>query len=487
MAVERRDPVARQRQFFARRREQRGVRAVNGARREAGNASSFLDPFRHARRPPQRGGRREEPREAPRHAQARRKPPHISADMRLLANPEPPQSVTPGSPARKRRHRMPPRPKLAPDRTPVPEEAEVSDFDRLKQLQTSTAAASVNEIRIFDAEEECTHRFRQRVLPESFLNSQRPSTLGKKRRENLCDSAPHEMRASKRFKREADSEAPLVGAERKESGSSPLQRLLTRVYRHASPAPKTAVVDVHESHGDTLQHNSRRPTAGLVHSPQRIPGRTSYQNDPSPPTSPPISFAGNAVARHQNESSAPKELAEAGVVQTFPPIDIDSESDELPATGIAQQSEAKRAYVSILAREPFHLDQLSAEVLRLEYNMLDIPDKDVRAFARRNQGNASTHEKMKQLTTRPLMPSFWSAQEDGETTKLREGNGLCGTSQKGIEMPTLPEKAGPGSVAGPTHPELEVSVPSPNKNPIRLAMKRSGSRSPAKGSSSATP
>lgn len=448
IAVERVDPHARQRQFFARRRQQRGrdPHATSVPFQDRLNARRYLDSFRcHARRSEQ----------TPSHNQARnRLARQLGGDLILLA-PQTLETVAPDPTT------LRPNGNSSLAEQSGAEEREEAEAERRDVLRNFERLSERNEIRLFDADREHTQRFRSRTLPDDFLNSEKTRDSNaehiKKRAFHGVESngVSITQRAGKRIRRDVPSSSvhdhhdlqPMPFSWRPRSSLSNQlhgnrselshdghrnypRTHRTEVYSLTPRQNKTRNSPLSQPPQPFLKYHEgeycpgsrpasrRRNTTGVLPLHAHAPFcRSTSPNKPVSEVSPrvrstdhristrsvePHRLAHIAIPRSVGEKDwlchsqlshmeegvskgeAPavdkKILASISTLKKFPPIEINSES-EAASDGEQSARAQHNSFQCILSREPFELNHISAEVWRIEHEMLNDPDQEVNIFS----------------------------------------------------------------------------------------------------------
>lgn len=337
-----------------------------------------------------------------------------------------------------------------------------SEGDVLRNLEQLSEG---NEIRIFDADKEHTQRYRSRILPDNFLNSEKtqdgnashsrkrtfqntdPSVcptlqpLDKRiRRETTHSPASYpydaqpepsrnqslhsslDDRYSAAHKRGHDAHRSYIRTQRTKVDSPVPHRSKTHALR-LSRLRQSSPTDQKKEHG--LRNHSeswrQRNTTGefifnnssssLCHSvsPKKVfeavssHARSGVYCDRAKPTGshelarevlpPPAKEEGHRLhyfppsptdeSALQERPLVPRTKALSPTIMSkrFPPIDIESEFEPV-SNGEHSARPEYDSFQCILSREPFQLSQISAEVLRIEHELLNDPDPEVRIFSR---------------------------------------------------------------------------------------------------------
>lgn len=448
MAVEKRDPIARQRQFFARRREQRN-RLNTLPARDRLNARKYLDAFRHGNHPT--------PGASAQNQAANRIAKQFKGDLLFLA-PQALETVASDLAALQRQRQDENTVEQGEAEELVAQENEEGDLGQLYKLSKNNDLVS-NEIRVFNKHEERTPRYRAPVLPQHFLNSQSTQPMqdppSSKRRRKPARRHATSPQDDSRKRRKRDNCGPPLHTSITQPQSSdwipppsipedqsryhqPVQedgapRNQTRAFRVPSRSPSPRPLKTrHLQMGQTEQspHGSVSQIQDYCHPLEIVNRNVTRAYHFTGPLSPQCGSRGSshhinpAVPIDQKKSNYDREnpqeeiptsrdvaancdnsctfplpsveaqgnngaasFREAGVanmgsiLRKFPPIQIDSESDN-SSNSEPENEAAPYMCQSILSREPFELDQVSAEVLRIEREMLDDPDYTVGLFSR---------------------------------------------------------------------------------------------------------
>eukprot|EP00177_Eucheuma_denticulatum_P008256 GFKZ01015024.1.p1 GENE.GFKZ01015024.1~~GFKZ01015024.1.p1 ORF type:complete len:554 (+),score=53.05 GFKZ01015024.1:336-1997(+) len=446
MAVEKRDPIARQRQFFARRREERN-RLNPLPPRDRINARKYLDAFRQGNYPT--------PEASAQNQAANRIAKQFKGDLLFLA-PQALETVASDLAALHRQRQGDSAIERGQDREQVVHEDEKGGPGQPHKLNESNDLMS-NEIRIFNEHEERTPRYRAPVLPKHFLNSHNTQPIqdapSSKRRRRLTGYNASSSQEDSRKRRKGHNCGPPLRAsitppqvsdwisppsipEDQSRYLQPVQkdrasRNPTRVFRvpSRSPSPrplKTRLLQIEQT--EPSRHGSVSQIQDYCRPPEYVNRNVTRHYHFDRPLSPPCGSKGSnlqdnrAVPIEQSRSNykgnseeeiprsryleiscdnsctsalppvedegvkgAPilrqADFAKVGsILRKFPPIQIDSESDN-SSNAEPENEAAPYMFQSILSQEPFHLDQVSAEVLRIEREMLNDPDYTVSLFS----------------------------------------------------------------------------------------------------------
>lgn len=398
-AVERRDPVARQRQYFARRREQAhrnvhptqnmpqvmaAVDSLRAGRARPSEISNLRQQARHNRPPP-------------------RRPQRVSNDFLLLANQSAWDSVA-TDPTGLRQSRQDAihkekRRRIATATVPIHASTSSLPAQEHRNLEAS------DDIRIFDALDEKTARYRRKTLPSNFLNSD-VTQSHKPHRLNNNRQLEREARAGYNsptgFKKwlHADTEPHedicLTMSQNEDRQSSlhnhPTSAIIpnlpnTQEYYETNENISLAPIDSERGAESRGPHSDKRigrrkfrahPSCDdLLHGPaldQTVTGEQTHRT-PTMVTSP-------FFARNQNEINLDDEPAV--FPRKFPEIDLSPDSPVCLSPVIGEGKRVcRKGYESILAQEPIRCEELGAELLNLEHKLLNRPDRDVRLFSQK--------------------------------------------------------------------------------------------------------
>lgn len=151
-------------------------------------------------------------------------------------------------------------------------------------------------------------------------------------------------------------------------------------------------------------------------------------------------------------------------LKRFPPVDIDSDSE--PVSN--REHSARPEYDSfrcILSKESFQLGQISAEVLRIEHELLNDPDQDVRIFSHPYQRQ---QDKRMGVCRYPDLNANLAEANKNQTSIVLEKENM-------IPKPSAPTlKKGIASTDGPPRKsileqDLDVTPSLSQKNPVTEA------------------
>ncbi|CAN8063037.1 unnamed protein product [Agarophyton chilense] len=400
ITVRRRDPVARLRQQFARRRELARQSAPLAQKTGARvSMSGNEDHAKHGGRPSvptlPRG-----PRALPNASNRVRKDPtqqqyQCGDDIIMIGDPSQLESIVPEFRNAKKRLR---------DHVEHEEQQSKRRSVSLRQEQGDAFDSSYpsNDIRVFDADGEKTPLFRRRTLPSTFLNSEatnrhrtskyfaKGSTFGSKRFKvsptpdlssrlaGLRNRVPRHIEGPKRDARDAirkgrdELERQALVEQQPQLLASPLSNFQnTRNPLEDHSRPVRSPSELYAS--NVASSRARDPIQNLVK--QRISESPEFVR-----TSPAGWIASRAGSRFQAPGLSARNVESVQNIRTgriesrFPLIEADSDSSHILSPVEERRSSAPTEFRSLLASDPITVDDFSAEVQMLEAKMLEKPD-----------------------------------------------------------------------------------------------------------------
>lgn len=511
----RRDPMVLQRQYFARRREERQQNARRAQVRQSRN--SF---------PPQDRAQADNNNDRTNRTQ----PPAISTDFLLLANPSAMDSLANDL-------RLPKRQRIEDKRSYRREHQERLRRDPAEEPDLEVS----NDIRIFDAEGEKTQLFRKRTLPSTFLNSQTIAADRRHGRQNTRNCSPdvelntRNMGNWHRFSKSHLEHNADIPRSRLEPSPTWLQEhdqsieLSRRVRQRRETSPPLPEIDQALRISDPAPRRPRTPDPSYHRdkfSSDRLNRRNLSKRNRSPKSS---SFDDRAItSRFDSDEvveATPSEDEQRGVYKDFllgvspslpnkgksriptaqkllstltnitphfPPIKIDSDDSETRMHYRSKKTRNKYEFKSLLATEAITFEHFSAGVRQFESTMLNIPDQDVSflsvsktvkdrrkpkyALPRNALSDESQLDPNKDSMKKSLAPTFTPSVNAVETDKIPRFYRQPITPPTEAALVRSIDKSNPGNKQSPTLASgsssptgMEIALNSESRNPVTLA------------------
>lgn len=489
VAVERRHPQARQRQFFARRREHalQNEQRRRALVQRANAAAARVHRNAQAHTPDARRGERNQRDAAPRRRNPLEMCSKIGHDILQIANPSVLDSIVGRlpSPHRQREGEDQGLPKKRRRRErretatiPLDDSVVGGRHEGDGRMQDES-----NGIRIFEAETEKTPRYRRRQLGESFLDSEKQAVKEPRQWRTREDGAQTERLSPQGMQRwlasdiKKEAVTPVTLLQPRQKTPIRIRNTRKRALSPGAHKPESfarrlytpGVHDMTEIHtrGEALHVRATKPTRRETPVfPKPTTPRHFSPRTPSPllpmkrlrTASPDINPTTTSASRLMLGEQTRKDLS-----RRFPAIEIDSDSDD--ATSIQTRiPEKEQNFESLLAKDPFNCDCMSAALIDLEYKLLNAPDCDVRTFgALRKQGEKKSDreltgkESMVPLQTNPKTDIPFGQKKS--SLELKEIS-LEGKAESSDQSPST-ESDGKDT--------LQITTPCIPQNPITLA------------------